>query len=317
MPSSDSPAGSSRLSAWGRLLRPPNLFTVPGDPLAGFVLTAGIWSTDLFWLCASSVFLYAAGLVFNDWFDHAEDLRDRPSRPLPSGRVARGEALIGAVLLSAAGVALAFGASWQAGFAALGVLTCILAYDAGGKKHPLAGPVLMGACRGASVLLGAIGAWALTGNPPWLALYAAGVVGGYVAAVTLLARNETQTRQLGSRRFAPAAVLGIWLALVVLGRLGELLFGSPGWMLLASLSLLAFAWAFQCGKRLSGTPAPSIVQQTIGFFLRGLLIVQAMFVSSMAIEPGGGFDPTGAGAAAGLLALWPVASIASRRFYAS
>jgi 4-hydroxybenzoate polyprenyltransferase len=264
------------------------------------------------------VFLYAAGLVFNDFFDYQEDLRDRPGRPLPSGAITLGSALTAGLALLLAGIALALAAGPAAGLVALALGLCILLYDARGKRNPIAGPVLMGACRALSVLLGGAAGWAASDNAPWLSFYAAAIIGGYITAVSFIARDETQTRNIGPLRFAPAAVLGLWLGLVLLSRLGELLYGSPGWFLLASLSLLAAAWAYQCGKRLEGMPPPEKVQQTIGFFLRGLLIVQAMFVSSMAIEPAGdGFDLTGAVAAAALLALWPIASLASRRFYAS
>lgn len=325
MSSSDSPCPAdpskglaARLTPWGRLLRLPNLFTVPGDPLAGFVLVAAAWKWQAIWVCASSVFLYAAGLVFNDFFDYREDLRDRPRRPLPSGAISRGSALTAGIFLSAAGIGLALAAGLGAALVALVLGLCVLLYDARAKRHPLVGPALMGACRALSVLLGGAAGWAASGNAPWLGFYAAAVIGGYITAVSFIAREETRTRRIGPLRFAPAAVLGLWLGLVLLSRLGELLYGSPGWFLLTSLSLLAGAWAYQCGKRLEGQPPPARVQQTIGFFLRGLLIVQAMFVSSMAIEPvSDGFDLTGAVAAALLLGLWPVASVASKRFYAS
>ena len=72
----------------------PNLLTVPGDPSAGFFLAAlavESWPTRpvlrVGIAAGVSLLLYAAGLLWNDYFDFAEDLRDRPDRPLPSGRV--------------------------------------------------------------------------------------------------------------------------------------------------------------------------------------------------------------------------------------
>jgi 4-hydroxybenzoate polyprenyltransferase len=77
-------------SAWLRLLRLPNLLTVPGDVLAGFLLApaaaGGAGSIRCLLAIPAGLLLYAAGLVLNDLFDYAEDLRDRPDRPLPSQR---------------------------------------------------------------------------------------------------------------------------------------------------------------------------------------------------------------------------------------
>ena len=44
-------------------------------------------------LLASSSFLYMAGVVLNDFFDLELDLRERPDRPLPSGRISPRAAL--------------------------------------------------------------------------------------------------------------------------------------------------------------------------------------------------------------------------------
>jgi len=62
--------------AWLRLFRLPNLLTVPGDVLAGFLLTstitAGAWG-KLLLAIPSSLMLYAAGLLLNDLFDYTQE----------------------------------------------------------------------------------------------------------------------------------------------------------------------------------------------------------------------------------------------------
>ena len=83
----------SKLRAWLQLFRVPNLFTVPGDPLAGFLIATG-GHLDTRALCAvlASLAIYAAGLAMNDLADFAEDKSERPKRPLPSGAIPRGTA---------------------------------------------------------------------------------------------------------------------------------------------------------------------------------------------------------------------------------
>ena len=145
---------------WLRLLRVPNLLTAPGDALAGGVLAAEAWPGAEIWAAGGAMLLvYAGGLVLNDYFDMARDAVERPERPLPSGQVTPWAALIVAVSLLAAGPALAWLAcGGEAGRMALVVAFLVVAYDAGGKRMFGLGPLLMGACRGGSVLVGAVAA---------------------------------------------------------------------------------------------------------------------------------------------------------------
>ena len=182
----------SKLAAWGRLLRLPNLLTVPGDVLAGFLLatsTAALSRTNLLLAIPAALLLYAAGLILNDLFDYAEDLLDRPQRPLPSRAISRE---------AAGAVALIF--LWIAGFTAgifdalpvaVPLILCLVVYDAGLKRIPILGPLLMGACRAGNLLLGAAAA-ADAGRLAPAPVAAAVLLGLYIAAVTHLARHEAE-----------------------------------------------------------------------------------------------------------------------------
>jgi len=178
--------------AWLRLLRLPNLLTVPGDVLAGFLLastaTAIGWGKLLVAIPAS-LMLYAAGLLLNDLFDYAQDLQERPDRPLPSGAIHR--ETVAAVALVLLWIAAFLAAFFDALPIALPLILCLILYDIGLKKIRLLGPAFMGACRAGNLLLGA--AAASGGAPPSATvLAAAGILGLYVAAVTHLARNEAR-----------------------------------------------------------------------------------------------------------------------------
>ena len=68
-----------------------NVFTAASNVIAGFLIASGQWSPAvvLATLIAASACLYAAGMVLNDAFDAELDARERPERPIPSGRIAR------------------------------------------------------------------------------------------------------------------------------------------------------------------------------------------------------------------------------------
>jgi 4-hydroxybenzoate polyprenyltransferase len=178
-------------AAWLRLVRAPNLLTVPGDILAGFLLapaaTTGDWG-QLLLAIPAGLLLYAAGLILNDIFDYAEDLRERPARPLPSGAVSREAAV--AVALICLWVAAFLAAFFDALPVALLLILMIILYDAGMKRHPVVGPLLMGGCRAANLLMGAtVAADRVWAGP--IPLAGALLLGIYIAGVTALARNET------------------------------------------------------------------------------------------------------------------------------
>jgi 4-hydroxybenzoate polyprenyltransferase len=94
-------------------------------------------------------------MAANDWADREIDAKERPERPIPSGRVPPGTAFGLAAGLTAAGVALA---GLVGGPRALGMVAplagAVWLYDTVAKETA-AGPAAMAACRGLDVLLGA------------------------------------------------------------------------------------------------------------------------------------------------------------------
>ncbi|MBU4461217.1 MAG: UbiA family prenyltransferase [Verrucomicrobia bacterium] len=176
------------------LVRIPNLFTVPGDPLAGALLAMADrgWNEPLPWAAAgASLCLYAAGLIDNDLADLDEDRRDRPGRPLPSGAVASHHASAARLALLLVGLALAAVCNLQSLLVACAIAATVLAYNRVLKRVPILGPLAMGACRGLSVLLGAVAVAPLAADASWTGSGVAALT-IYVAAVTQMARGETR-----------------------------------------------------------------------------------------------------------------------------
>ena len=193
-------------------MRLPNVFTAFADiamtACVGVAVLPSIgeeYVRTIALIAAASGCLYLAGMVWNDVFDLAEDKRDRPFRPLPSGRIdLRTAALLGSILtLAGVGLAVVSGAIGLG----IGLACAILLYDAWLKRTPF-GPVAMAACRFLNVMLGlsAIPEELLVDG---LRVHVAGVVGIYIVGVTWFARteaSESNRRHLrGARRQVLAA----------------------------------------------------------------------------------------------------------------
>ena len=127
---SDQSPPSSKLLAYVRLFRLPNVFTAIADVLMGYLFVR--WpevdpptylATHCLPLLLGSALMYTAGMVLNDVFDIEVDRVERPERPLPSGRIAVGWARwLGFEMLFAG--------------AALGVLVGVIAAIHGQRLSP-------------------------------------------------------------------------------------------------------------------------------------------------------------------------------------
>ena len=100
--------------------------------------------------------LYWAAWPLNDWADRELDAVERPERPIPSGRVAAARARSASPpALTAAGLAIAAAGGGRRALAVAGPLAAaVVGVRPERQEHP-AGPVVMAACRGLDVLMGA------------------------------------------------------------------------------------------------------------------------------------------------------------------
>ncbi len=186
------------------LVRAPAALSVPGDVVAG-AAAAGTLGARTPALAGASVCLYWAGMAANDWADRDLDARERPERPIPSGRVAPGTAVGIAAGLTAAGLAVAALAGGRRALAVAAPLAAaVWAYDVAAKNTP-AGPAVMAACRGLDVLLGA------SDGRLRRALPAALTVAAHTYTVTALSRREVS----GADARLPAVTLAGTAAVTV------------------------------------------------------------------------------------------------------
>lgn len=269
---------------WLQLFRLPNVFTAFADIGMGYAFThEGLddWRV-LALLLAGSGLMYTAGMVLNDVYDVEIDARERPFRPLPSGRIPlRLAAHVGwEMLLLGAACAWAAGAlagATRCGIVATALAIAVVSYDKLLKRTPAA-PLAMGACRTLNVLLGMS---ALSGGwqTPHLAI-ALGL-GTYIVGVTWFARTEAVESRQASLAMATCVVFA-GLAIVTL---------LPYWDN-AEPPLARFArglgngWHFLCAAMAAAIlrrcvravldPSPALVQAAVKNCIWSLIILDAV-----------------------------------------
>lgn len=210
---------TSKMWAYLQMMRPANILTAWADILLGYA-ASGIaleslaipeTLTSLGWLLLSTTGLYGGGVVFNDVFDAELDAKERPERPIPSGRSSLIEAAaLGSVLLLVGVIAAAqvsILSAVLAGFIAIAAL----GYDAIAKHNAVLGPLNMGLCRGANLLLG-VSALPLAVQQLW---FLALIPIVYIAAITTISRGEVH----GGKQSTGVIAL-FMLSAVVVGMFG-------------------------------------------------------------------------------------------------
>jgi 4-hydroxybenzoate polyprenyltransferase len=179
-----------------RLGRVSNLPTVWTNTLAGIVLAggqAGDPRTGPLMLALS--LFYVAGMYLNDAYDAEFDARERPERPIPSGRVSAdtvftaGFAMmaLGLALLAWAGYGVAGGTELAPVMGGLGLGAAIVLYNRRHKDNPLS-PVLMGLCR---VLVYVTAGLAVVPDLPTSLWLGASLLLCYLIGLTYVAKQET------------------------------------------------------------------------------------------------------------------------------
>jgi hypothetical protein len=247
--------------------RVSNLPTVASNVLAAAALTgAPLSPAPIAGVLVSGALFYVGGMVLNDAFDAEIDARERPERPIPSGRTTRpavfrlGFALLGAglaVLVALVALGLAAGGVRLVG-AGIGTSVAVIAYDRFHKGVAWS-PIVMGLCRAG---LYAMGAFAVSIAPPEAVAVAAVLLLLYVLGLTHIARFETAS-----------SVGRIWPAALLFLPLGVAFVPRPSVPVAVAAALFA-AWTAR-GIVLAARGGPSIGRGVVSL-IAGMSLFDAM-----------------------------------------
>ncbi len=264
--------------AYLQLVRPANVVTAAADVLAGYAVAraSGVDASALPWLIAAGCALYAGGVVLNDVFDRSLDARERPERPIPSGRVPARHAAIAGFALLALGVAFASQATSAAALLAAAIAIACISYDAWSKHRGAWGPVNMGLCRGLNLLLG------IAAAPAALAVFwPLGFFGFvYIAAVTVVSRGEVAG---GTRRVAMGSLVAIALVMAGLAVLALFPAVPAGPSLVAALLVGLLAWrVLPAFWRAVRDPRPASIRVAVRTGVLSLVLLDAVIATAFA-----------------------------------
>lgn len=261
------------LKAWIQLIRPSNVLTAISDVLAGVALACLFLQSELpeteslIWITLSSMLLYTGGIVFNDVFDAALDKIERPERPIPSGKVKQSSAAILGTIAFSIGCFLAYQVNLTALYIALAIVLMCLLYNGKAKHHFIAGPIVMGFCRGLNLLLG------MAVLPDSLSYFYLAIVPIiYIAAVTNISRGEVY----GNNKTAILVSMGLY-ALVIL-TLIYFAFVSKNYLAFIFILFFTVMIASPLFKALKSLE-PQDVRKSVKFGVLALILMNASWIA--------------------------------------
>lgn len=278
---------SYRFWAYFQLMRPANIITAWADILAGFAVSGFVAIQAetlglevLAWLLLATTGLYGGGVVFNDVFDAELDAKERPERPIPSGRASRQNAATLASVLLLVGIVAAAQVSFLSAIVAICIAVGAVVYDSIGKHQPVVGALNMGLCRGGNLLLGMSAVPAIVGEYWFLAL----IPMIYIAAITSLSQGEVH----GAKDNTPTIAL-LLIITVIAGFFGlELL---PNYHILQALPAIALFTSYLLPPFIKAVrqPTPEQIRNAVRSGILSLVILDATIATGFASLPYGLF----------------------------
>ena len=272
------------------LVRLPNIFTAASNILSGyFTIVATVSSSFinlhllyLVGLMTSSSLLYLAGIVFNDYFDIEIDKKERPTRPLPSGKITKRKALTIAISSMIAANVIALVINWTSFIIAIILTTIIIAYDYGLKHNNITGPIVMGLARSINVILGASPALStllLSVTASKMLLFIAISLFLYVVAISILSKKEVSGKATNLIIISSLSIVFVDIAAIAIAGL----IGVFQPVVFAFLVLFSVVMIITFRPILRGLDnlAPIDIRNIIKNMIISIIILDSVFVSGL------------------------------------
>ena len=169
-----------------QLVRIPGIFTTFSNVLIGYFFSISTTEIISFpFLLLTSGMLFCSGMIFNDYFDLKTDKKERPHRPLPSGKIPKKNALFLAIVFLILANFFAYVVGYESLVISLIMTALIISYNYKLKFISFLGIFNLSLIRFLNVLLG----FSIIAISFEIIQYAI-PIGILVAGISLLARNE-------------------------------------------------------------------------------------------------------------------------------
>jgi hypothetical protein len=263
------------MKAYLQLLRVPNIVTSAADVLAGAWIVASVSNQSIpigafVLIVLSSCLMYGGGVVLNDVVDAPIDAKERPGRPIPSGKISQIKARKLAYSLLLLGLICAWLSSFISFTIALMLVGTIILYNHWAKKFHSQGSIVMGLCRSLNLCLGFTLIPELMLNYIWLTAFPL----IHIIAVTSLSRGETTGSQ--RRHVVLLAIIPWVLAMFLFVLEFAHSTSNNATFIFIALYLFGISFAFLPAIR---HPDPSYIGRGVKYGILSLILLNASIVS--------------------------------------
>ncbi len=250
-----------------QLVRIPGIFTAFSNVLIGyfFSLSQNPDFVSLPFLLVTSGMLFSAGMVFNDFFDLNIDKKERPNRPLPSGKISKQNALFLGIIFLIIGNIFAFIVGYDSLIISLVMTGIIISYNYRLKFSSFLGIFSLSVIRFLNVLLG----FSIISFSYEIIQFAIPIA-IFVGGISILAKNEIGLSKLISQKLNKllnfATIIYVCILIIKNFQIEQLIFLS----LFSLLSLNPFN-----NKKNSETK----IQRQVTFQLLSIILLDATIIT--------------------------------------
>ena len=220
------------------LVRLPNLFTLPSNILVGIAAISSLAFTltsfvQFLLLVTISILLYCVGIVLNDLYDFDIDKKERPNRPLPSGKISRRSAIVLVVIFSTLALILSLLVSFSTLVISSILFLTIFGYDKY-LKNTYAGPFTIASARVMNILLGTSVSFRSVDSYSQIVTltFVLIITFVYVSLIGFISRYEVRGFSDNAKLLLPPAIVAIVISSIIL-------FSLMGFFKLESLIILS------------------------------------------------------------------------------
>jgi len=220
------------------LVRLPNLFTLPSNILVGIAAISSLAFTltsfiQFLLLVTISVLLYCVGIVLNDLYDFDIDKKERPNRPLPSGKISRRSAIVLVAIFSTLALILSLLVSFSTLVISSILFLTIFGYDKY-LKNTHAGPLTIASARVMNILLGTSVSFRSVDSYSQIVTltFVLIITFVYVSLIGFISRYEVRGFSDNAKLLLPPAIVAIVISSIIL-------FSLMGFFKLESLIILS------------------------------------------------------------------------------